>query len=256
MDLINPQSFNEKIQWLKIHDRNPEYTKMVDKYGAKEYVKKILGEKYIIPTIGVWDDFKDIDFDILPNQFVLKCTHDSGGLVICRDKKSFSIAQAKKNITKSLKREFWQTFREWAYKDVKPRIIAETYMEDKKSKTLVDYKFFCFNGSPKLLYVSEGLENHSTARISFFDLEGKRLPFYRNGFQPFDDDIFLPETYDEMLQCADKLAKAVASPFVRIDLYEINRKVYFSEITFYPNGGYIPFEPHEWDKKLGDLLII
>lgn len=156
LDLENPRSFNEKIRWLKLHDRNPEYTKMVDKCDAKEYVKEVLGEEYIIPTIGVWDNFKDIDFSVLPNQFVLKCTHDSGGLAICRDKERFDIAQAEKNITKSLKREFWRTFREWVYKDVKPRIIAEKYMEDEKSQTLIDYKFFCFNGTPKFMYISKG----------------------------------------------------------------------------------------------------
>lgn len=254
LNIDNPVSFNEKIQWLKLNDRRPEYSKMVDKYLAKDFVSKIIGGGYIIPTIGVWKRFEDIDFSELPEQFVLKCTHDSGGLVVCRNKSDLDILAARAKIERSLKRRFYLTFREWAYKNVEPQILAEKYMEDQPNSSLVDYKFFCFNGKPKLLYISEGLEHHPTAKISFFDLKGKLLPFYRKDYKPFENDINLPSNFNEMLQIAERLSMAINNPFVRIDLYDIKGRVYFSEITFYPNAGMIPFCPEEWDKKLGAMI--
>lgn len=250
----NPTTFNEKIQWLKLFNRNPQFTRLVDKYEAKIAVSEILDEEYTIPTLGVWDKFDDIDFSALPEQFVLKCTHDSGGLVICRDKSALDLSSAREKINTSLHNNFYNKFREWAYKDVKPRIIAESYMSDDKQDSLIDYKFFCFNGSPEFLYISEGLENHSTAKISFCDLDGKLLPFYRKDYDTFTEDVKLPTIFPQMVQVAKKLAQGIDTPFVRIDLYEISGKVYFSEVTFYPNGGLIPFEPKEWDTKLGAYL--
>ena len=169
-NLKNPETFNEKLQWLKLHDRKPEYTKMVDKCEAKKLVAAIIGEEHVIPTLGVWDRFEDIDFDALPDQFVLKCTHDCGGLAICRDKSTFDFNAAKKKIEKSLKRNYYYECREWPYKNVKPRILAEAYMEDGVSqKGLTDYKFFCFSGEAKFIYVSRGLEDHATAEISLLN---------------------------------------------------------------------------------------
>ncbi len=255
LHLNPPKTFNEKIQWLKLYNRNPKYTDLVDKYAVKEYVASVVGEKYIIPTYGVWNKFEDIDFEFLPSQFVLKCTHDSGGLVICRNKQFLDLESAKKKISSCLQKNFYYKFREWAYKDVKPRIIAEKYMEDtQEGKSLIDYKFFCFNAEPKFLYVSKGLEHHPTAKISFFDLDGKLLPFHRNDYKPFTKDINLPNNYSEMLEVTKKLALDINAPFVRIDLYSINGSVYFSEITFYPNGGFLPFEPSTWDEKIGEML--
>lgn len=250
----NPKSFNEKIQWLKINKRKPEYTKMVDKYEAKEYVQGIIGEKYIIPTIGVWNRFEEIDFDRLPKQFVLKCTHDSGGLFICKDKSNLDFLAARKKISRSLKNNFYYLNREWPYKNVVPRIIAEQYLEENDSNGgLTDYKFFCFHGKAQFLYVSRGLENHKTAQISFYDLAGNELPFYRSDYRTLGK-LALPCNYDEMLFCANTLAQSIDSPFVRIDLYSINNNVYFSEITFSPCGGLLPFTPEIWDLELGKLI--
>ena len=170
LHLENPQTFNEKLQWLKLYDHNPEYTKMVDKYEAKKYVADLIGEEYIIPTLGVWGSFEEIDFDALPNQFVLKCTHDSGGLVICRDKSKLYKNKARKKITRSLQQNFYYRSREWPYKNVKPRIIAEAYMEDTETEELRDYKFFCFGGNVKALFVAKDRTKvGEETKFDFFD---------------------------------------------------------------------------------------
>lgn len=252
LNLKDPKTFNEKIQWLKLHDRRPEYVKMVDKYEAKKYVAKIIGKEYIIPTLGVWDKFDDIDFDSLPDQFVLKCTHDSGGLVICRDKSKFDMKAAKKKINASLKTNFFWVGREWPYKKVRPRIIAEKYMEDSSSKELRDYKAFCFNGEPKFFYLSEGLENHKTARISFVTLDWEFAKYTRSDYAQFEKLPPRPKNLKKMIKLARALSKGVR--FLRVDFYEINGQVYFGELTFHPNSGFNPFEKREYDIELGDYL--
>lgn len=255
LNLVSPQTFNEKLQWLKLYNRKSEYTTMVDKYEVKKYVADKIGEEYIIPTLGVWEKFDDIDFEALPNQFVLKCTHDSGGLVICRNKSKLDMQKAKEKIEHSLKRNYYWSSREWPYKNVRPRIIAEQYMEDGTSPSgLRDYKFFCFNNEVKMLYVSQGLEDHATASISFFDLSGNEMPFRRKDFKPITGVLELPENFEEMLDKAQKLATAVDAPFVRIDLYSISGETKFSEITFSPCSGMIPFEPEERDGTIGDWI--
>ena len=254
IDLDNPKTFNEKLQWLKLYDRKPEYTKMVDKYEAKSYVANIIGEEYVIPTIGVYDKFSDIDFNSLPNQFVIKCTHDSGGVVICRDKSKLDIKKVNKRINKSLKRNYYYGGREWAYKDIKPQIIVEPYLENEKGKGLVDYKFFCFNSEPRYLYVSEGLENHSTASISFLDMDFKRAKFKRKDYKEFNTLPKKPVNFEKMKELARVLSKG--KTFLRVDFYEVNNKIFFSELTFYPCSGFIPFEPEEYDKIIGDMLIL
>lgn len=254
LNLKNPKTFNEKLQWLKLHDRNSDYTKMVDKYKVKEYVASIIGEEYIIPTLGVWERFEDIDFSKLPNQFVLKCTHDSGGLVICRNKDNLDYDAARKKIEESLKNNFYYYGREWPYKNVKPRIIAEVYMEDYSGVSLKDYKFYCFNGKAKFLYLSSGLENHATAQISYVTLDWEKAPFERTDYEPFDSLPLKPINFDLMVKYAEILAENI--PFVRIDFYEINNKLYFGEITFYPGSGYAPFKPEEWDYKVGEWIDI
>lgn len=253
LDLDNPQTFNEKLQWLKLHDRKPIYTTMVDKYESKGFVSSVIGEEHIIPTLGVWESFENINFTKLPNQFVIKCTHDSGGLVICKDKSKLDIECAKNKIEKSLKTNYYWSGREWPYKDVKPRIIAETYMEQEDGSGLIDYKFFCFNGVPKLLYVSRGMDHHPTAQIGFYDMNGKEMPFHRSDYKPYHGAT-MPHNFDEMKVIAQKLAEKVGCPFVRIDLYSINGKIYFSEITFSPCSGMIPFEPVSADEELGKLI--
>jgi hypothetical protein len=250
-NLTNPKTFNEKINWLKIHDRKPEYTMMVDKYEAKKYVSKILGESYIVENYGVWDTFDNIDFQILPEKFVLKCTHDSGGLVICKSKSTFNYDEARNIIEKYLKREFFWNAREWPYKNVRPRIIAEKYLESGEDG-LTDYKFYCFNGEPRLLYVSEGLINHKTAKMSFLDINWRFAPFRRSDYMPLQSLPHKPSKFNEMVDIAKKLSEGI--PFLRVDLYQIEDKIYFSELTFSPCAGFMPFLPKEYDRKLGDLL--
>ena len=252
LNLNPPVTFNEKLQWLKLHDRRPEYTEMVDKYEAKKYVADRIGEEYIIPTLGVWNHFDEIDFDKLPNQFVLKCTHDSGGLIICRDKEKLDKEKARRKLENCLKHNFFWGMREWPYKDVKPRIIAEEYLEDTQTQKLIDYKFYCFHGNPMLLYVSEGLEDHFTAKISFLNMDWTRAPFFRSDYKDFEILPDRPREYDRMISVAETLSKGV--PFIRVDLYEVRGKIYFSELTFSPCSGMMPFEPNQWDEKLGEWL--
>ncbi len=252
LNLENPQTFNEKLQWLKIYNRRPEYTTMVDKYEAKLYVADKIGEEYIIPTLGVWEKFEDIDFDALPDRFVLKCTHDSGGLVICRDKSKLDKEAAKEKIERSLKRNYYWANREWPYKDVKPRILAEKYMEDSVTKELRDYKFFCFNGEMKVMFIaSERYNKETETRFDFFDRQFQHLDF-RNGHPNADVPPAKPEKFEEMCMLAEKLSGDI--PLLRVDFYEVDGKIYFGELTFSHWSGTMPFEPHEWDKKLGDWI--
>jgi len=248
----DPKTFNEKLQWLKLYDRKPEYTTMVDKYEAKRYVAGIIGEEYVIPTLGVWDSADDIDFDALPNQFVLKCTHDSGGLVICKDKSSLDIPKAIKKLNRSLRRNFYRDGREWPYKNVKPRIIAEKYMEDIKTGELRDYKFFCFNGEVKLLFIAteRGSEDSET-KFDFYDMNFNHLDI-RNGHPNSTENIDKPINFEKMKKLSAMLSKGI--PHVRIDFYEVNGEVKFGEMTFFHWSGFIPFEPEEWDIKLGSWL--
>lgn len=252
----NPETYNEKMQWLKLHDRKPVYTELVDKYDVRKHIADAIGEEHLIPLVGgPWNSFDEIDFDALPEQFVLKCTHDCESVIICRDKSKLDIAAAKKKIGKCMKNNYYWISREWPYKNAKGKIIAEAYMEDENAASgLTDYKFFCFDGKPKLLYVSQGLEDHQTARISFFDLEGNAMPFRRRDYQPLDEALKLPENYAQLKETAELLAKKIDRPFIRIDLYSIKGKMYFSEITFFPCGGLLPFEPESWDRELGNWI--
>lgn len=252
LNLDNPITFNEKLQWLKLYDRKDVYTDMVDKYEAKKYVSNIIGKEYIIPTLGVWNKFEDIDFQKLPKEFVLKCTHDSGGIIICKNKDEFNIKEAKNKIEKCMKRRYYYIHREWPYKNVKPRIIAEKYMANEEQPELIDYKFFCFNGKPEFIYVSEGMSNHKTAKISFADMNYEPTKFYRSDYKTFEILPEKPMHFNKMKELAQTLSSN--SAFLRVDFYEINKKIYFSELTFYPNAGYIPFVPNEYDKILGEMM--
>ncbi len=252
LDLVEPKTFNEKIQWLKLYDRKPVYTTMVDKYEAKKYVSEIIGEQYIIPSLGVWDKFEDIDFDTLPEQFVLKTTHDSGGIVICKDKKTFDKQRAKKKIEWSLNREYYYLWREWPYKNVKPRILAEAYMEDTQTSELRDYKFFCFDGEVKALFIAtERQKDGEEVKFDFFDMDFNHLKL-RQGHPNAAVCPEKPEKFDEMRCLAGKLSKGI--PHVRVDFYEVNGKVYFGELTFSHFTGLVPFEPEEWDYTFGSWI--
>lgn len=254
LDLDNPKTFNEKLQWLKIHDRKPEYITMVDKYAVKKYVADIIGEEYIIPTLGKWDRFDDIDFDALPNQFVLKCNHDSGGLVIVRDKSKFdkkAREAAKKKIEKSLKQNYYWPAREWPYKDVKPCIIAEKYMEDSATEELVDYKFMCFDGQVKCCFTCSDRFSSKGLHVTFFDNDWNVMPFDRH-YPRVKEGLPKPINFELMKNLAEKLSHGIK--FVRVDFYEVNGKVYFGELTFFPGSGYEEFTPEEWDYKIGDWI--
>ena len=252
LNLEEPKTYNEKLQWLKLYDRKPIYTTMVDKYEVKKYVADIIGEEYVIPTLGVWDKFEDVDFHSLPEQFVLKCTHDSGGLAICKDKSNFDIKKARKKINKSLKRNYYLANREWPYKDVKPRIIAEKYMEDTQTAELRDYKFFCFDGEAKMLFIATDRQKKGEeTKFDFFDMDFNHLPF-TNGHPNAAVIPQKPKCFEEMKALAEKLSANI--PQVRIDFYEVDEKVYFGEITFFHWSGMKPFKPEEWDEKIGSWI--
>ena len=251
INLKNPQTFNEKLQWLKLYNRNPIYTMMVDKYEVKKYIAETIGEEYIIPTLGIYSSFDEIDFEKLPNQFVIKSTHDSGGVVICKDKTKLDIDAAKKKINKSLKNNFFYIGREWPYKDVKPRIIIEEYINDHKNEDLNDYKFMCFNGKVKCSFVCTDRRSEDGLKVTFFDSDWNKMPFERH--YPYSkDEIEKPKNYRKMIEFSEKLSKHI--PFVRIDFYESDGKLYFGEITFFPGNGTEEFTPEEYDYLLGSWI--
>lgn len=251
LNLDNPKTFNEKLQWLKLNDRNPLYTQLVDKYAVKEYVANLLGNEYIIPTYGVWEKFDDIDFSQLPNQFVLKCTHDSGGIVICKDKSKLDIQKAKKILDKALKTDFYLMGREWPYKNVKRRIIAEKYMGELSGDSLTDYKLMCFNGKVKCTFTCTDRNVPGGLKVTFFDNSWKKLPIERH--YPSDSKkIEKPQQFEQMKSMAEILAKDI--PFVRIDFYEVQGKVFFGEMTFYPGAGFEEFSKIEYDIELGNMI--
>lgn len=252
LDLQEPKTFNEKLQWLKLHDRNPEYTKMVDKYEVKKYVSDVIGEEYVIPTIGVWDKFEDINFDDLPKQFVLKTTHDSGSVVVCKDKDKLDINKTKKKLTKSLKRDFYNCGREWPYKNVKPRIIAEKYMED-DSGDLKDYKVYAFNGECDLVLTCLDRAKGET-KFVYYDRNWNLQKEMTNDGIKYGDTIKTekPKTLDKMFEFASILSKGI--PFVRVDFYEAKGELYFGELTFFPSSGFDANRKEITDKILTEKL--
>lgn len=258
LNLLSPNTFSEKIQWLKINDRKDIYTILVDKYKVREYIKEKLGEEYLIPLIGIWDDPDDIDFNKLPDQFVLKCNHNSGlGMCICKDKSKLDISKVRRELKKGLKQDYYLTGREWPYKNVSRKIIAEKYMKNEHETELKDYKFFCFNGEPKYCQVISDRSTNET--IDFFDMNWEHQEFIglnnendSNEFTNSKYTIEKPVTFEKMKEFAYILAKN--TKFVRIDFYEIERKLYFGEITFYPASGFGNFKPSEWNEKLGEMV--
>lgn len=253
LNLENPQTFNEKLQWIKLFDRNPLYTQLVDKYLARDYIKEKLGEEYLIPLLGVWDDPDDIDFDALPEQFVLKCNHNSGlGMCICKDKSKLDIKKVKEELKKGLAQDYYLSGREWPYKNVPRKVIAEKYMTDESGYELKDYKFFCFDGEVKMLFVAKDREvEGAETKFDFFDADFNHLPF-TNGHPNSQPPYFKPENFEEMKAVAAKLSKGI--PEVRVDLYNINGKIYFGEMTFFHWSGFVKYEPEEWDYKIGSYI--
>lgn len=250
-NLKHPKTYNEKIQWLKLNDKKSIYSKLADKSMAKKIVGDIIGENHIIKTLGIWDSYDAINFDTLPDQFVLKTTHDSGTVLLCKDKKSFDFIKAKKRLNKSLKSNFYWVWREWPYKNIKPRIIAEELISDSNSSDLKDYKFFCFNGIPKVMYIASNRSTNTT--FDFYDMDFNHLPII-NGYDNSKENLIKPKNFETMIS----LAKEISRDFthVRVDFYNANDNVFFGEITFYHWSGMVPFEPKKWDRIFGDLLII
>ena len=254
LNLKNPKTFNEKLQWLKLNNRKPEYSIMVCKAEVKTYVANLIGSEYIIPTLGVYNSVDEIDFNKLPNQFVLKCTHDSGGIVVCKDKSKLDIEVAKDKLRKGLKRHYFYQNREWPYKNVPRRIIAEQYMVEEDGGELKDYKIHCFNGEPQIILVCKDRYSATGITEDFFSTEWEHLNLKRPTIPNSKTSIPKPNCLNLMLSLSKKLSKEI--PFLRVDFYEINNKVYFGELTFYPASGMAPFDPIEWDYKLGEMLSI
>ena len=252
LKLSPPVTFNEKLQWLKLNDKHPEYTHLVDKSEVKEIVKNIIGEKHIIPTLGIYNKFNEIEKDKLPERFVIKCTHDSGGVCICKNKNKFNWEEAEKKINKSLKNEFFWNHREYPYKGIKPRIMIEEYLEDNSPKGLVDYKFFCFHGEPRLVLVASNRQKN--VNFDFFDMDFKHCPFKQEYDILSKDLIEKPTLFEEMKKIAKVLSKDILH--VRVDLYCINNHIYFGEYTFFNNAGNENFIPQEWDTIIGSWLTL
>lgn len=251
LNLENPQTYNEKLQWLKLNDIHPEYGKMVDKIEAKKYVAERIGEEYIIPTLAVYNSVEEIDWDSLPMQFAMKTNHGCGGMVICKDKNQLNIEEAKQILEEALKKDYSKYNHEYPYQFVKRRILVEQYMEDETGE-LRDFKFFCFDGKPYCLFVAtdRGSKTEET-KFDFYDMDWNLLPF-TNGHPNSGKKMSVPQNFEKMKELASKLSKGI--PHVRVDFYNINGKIYFGELTFFHWSGYVPFEPIEWDYKLGSMI--
>lgn len=253
LNLENPKSYYEKIQWLKLHNTKEIFTQMVDKFNVREIIKEKLGEDYLIPLLGVWDNFDEIDFDILPNEFVLKATHDSGSVIVCKDKSKFDKIKARKFLNGKLKKNFFYYDREMPYKNVTPRLIAEKYMVDESGTDLKDYKLFCFNGKVELIQVDCNRFTKHTQY--FFDAQWNLLDLQQSIY-PRDPSVTItqPICLDKMISITEKLSESI--PHIRVDFYVVHHRIYFSEFTFHHQGGLVSFHPPEWGTRLGNLIIL
>lgn len=254
LNLEHPQTFNEKLQWLKLYYRDPVMTDLVDKYKVKRYVSNIIGEEHVIPTLGVWERFEDIDFAKLPDQFVLKCNHDSGGVVICKDKEKFDRKAAKRKLEKSMKRNFYYAGREWAYKHVTPKILAEVYLEEEEKGDLKDYKIFHFQGKAKLIQVDYDRFSGGGHKRNLYTPKWK---YIEGSIQyPNHPEIVIPkpEQLEKMIELSECLSQGF--PHVRTDFYIAKGNVYFGEMTFYHGSGMEHFQPEALNRKMGDWLVL
>ena len=252
LNLKKPELFNEKLNWLKLYDRNPQYTKLADKYEVRKYGKAMIGEEYLIPLGGVWDSEEEIPYEKLPERFVLKCTHDSASVIICKDKCRFDQTETGDKLNKCLKTNYYWASREWPYKDIRPRIVAEQYMEDESHTELKDYKIYCFGGKPALIQVDFGRFVHHERNLydTSWNYINERFEYPNNP----EVQIKKPECLEEMLVLAAKLSGRI--PSVRIDFYSVNNRPYFGEITFYQEGGYGRFSSEEFERKLGQEILL
>lgn len=251
LNLKNPITFNEKLQWLKLYNRNPRYTDMVDKYAVREFIKDTIGEKYLVSLLGVYESTEEIDYSKLPNQFVLKPTHTSGNIIICKNKDNLDIEATNKVLNKWLKREYYWYQREWPYKNIKPRIICEELLVDETKEDLIDYKILCFKGEPRCLFLCLDRRSQSGLKVDFYDLNWNPLPFERH-YPSSGKRVQKPACFDEMLELSRKLSSEI--PFVRVDFYIVNNQIKFGELTFYPGSGLEEFTPEEYDRILGDWI--
>lgn len=255
LDLHHPKTFNEKLQWMKLYDRNPLYTDLVDKYKVKQWVADRIGSEHVIPTLAVYDSVDEIDISQLPNQFVLKCNHDSGGVVICKDKSSFDFEAAKAKLKKSFEHNFYWDYREWPYKNVERKIFVEEYLEDLNFGELPDYKFFTFNGEPYLWFWARGRQKDEEVKFDFFSLDCDRMEIKNVHPNSSMDEIQdKPICLEEMISFSKILSKGFKE--VRVDFYEVNGKTFFGELTFFHGAGLMPFEPQSVDLMMGNLISI
>lgn len=247
----HPVGFNEKMQWLKLYNRKPELTRLVDKVSAKEIVSSVIGSDFVIPVLNIWNSAEEIVLSDLPDQFVLKCNHD-GGVIICRDKKAFDLESAVTELSKRIKTNYYNHAREWPYKNIKPVVFAKPYVQDGNNDNLPVYKFMCFDGTPRIIQTIQN-DKTSNETIDYFDLDWNLLDLrqnYENSSKPFER----PKHLDQMIEIAKKLCDGY--PFIRIDLYQVNDSVKFSEFTLFSDAGFEKFRPDSWDKKLGDWITL
>ncbi len=251
LNLNNPKTFNEKLQWLKLYDRKPEYTIYADKFKVRKYIEKTIGAEYLIPLLGVYNNFEELDFNKLPNQFILKPNHTSGDIFICRDKSEINYKELNRKIDGWLKRNYYWLQREWPYKNIKPKILCEKYMVDESGIELKDYKILCFNGKVLCSFVGLNRYSNNGLNVDFYDIDWKTMPFKRH--YPISGTLIpKPKNYNKMIEISEKLSKGI--PFVRIDFYEPNGILYFGEFTFFPGSGFEEFSPEKYDYLLGSWL--
>lgn len=257
LNLDNPKTFNEKIQWLKLNDHNPLYPKLIDKIAVKEIVAKVFGSEFVIPMIGEpYSHFDEIPFNDLPERFVIKCNHDAASSIVCKNKSELDIEKCQQKIESALRTNYYHTSgKQWAYKDIKPQVFIETYMQNHDDEELKDYKFLFFNKECKVIFVYADRRAKTKLKMNAYDSEWNPLPFKRH-YKNIDGDIPKPKNFDKMLEFANKLAAFVDNAFVRIDLYDINDNIYFGEFTFYPGNGFEEFDPVEWDYTLGSWIDV
>ena len=252
-NINSPKTFTEKLQWIKLYDRKPIYHKMVDKVDVKEYIESKIGKGFTIPTIGVWNNFDDIDFSLLPDQFILKCTHDSGSYSICKDKREYDFVAAKNKVNHAFKKDYYLYSREWPYKGLTKRILVEPLLKDNSGGDFLrDYKFYCFNGIPKFLYITSDRGTTSGLKEDFFYINGERCEFSQKGESPASITPSFPKNISEMIRISQILSEDTYH--LRVDFYEINDKIYVGELTFFDGGGFVPFNPNKYNSQIGDWI--
>ena len=252
LHIKSPRSFNEKIQWIKLYDRNPLYTKLADKFQVRDFVKVKIGEKYLIPLLGVWERPEQIDFNSLPNQFVLKCNHGMGCNIICKDKKTLDQEKTKRLLAKWLKTDYSHYKREYHYKAIKPLIVCEQFMKDNKTDELIDYKFFCIGGKVQMIQMD--FDRYKNHKRNLYDTNWNLLDLRISFPNYLNINIPRPDSLDEMIKCAETLSEGFLQ--VRVDLFLINNAIYFGEMTFTSGAGFSRYEPIEEDFKLGEKVIL